>query len=699
MSSVSHFRAVLLAGSAMLFAWPAAAQEATTSDPAVVPPPIASEVAGKRIFVPADFARFAPRTAYDMLIQVPGFSLRGASQERGLGQASENVLINGQRSANKSGGAIAELQRVNVSNVERIEIVDAASLGIAGLSGQVANVILKESKTASGQFSWEPEFRAHYANPRLFRGSVSYTDKLGPVDYTFSLENQASRGAYGGPAVISDASGVPFEFRTLDLHSDFDHPTLTGRFGLDGPGSSAGNLSIAWKPYFYDFRNAERRTRTDGDHRDRVTTQSQEGYMFDLNGDYEFALGPGRLKLIGLRHFEHEPTVTLQVTSFDSGAPDEGIRFFRDVNIGETIARAEYGWKGGRNDWQMTFERTYNKLEQRADFRILQPDGEFMPIDFPQGDGTVAEVRYEGIGTLSRPLSSNLDLQFAAGAEVSRLERVDGDLPARKFFRPKGSLSLSWLPAAGWDANLKLRRRVGQISFYDFLAQLNLQQDRENAGNPDLVPPQSWEAEGEVGRDFGAWGKTRLKLYAHRINDIIDIVPIGTDGQSIGNLPRATRFGFESKSTVLFDPIGWRGAKLDATFGFERTRVRDPLTGANRPISGSRDRWVNFSLRHDIAGSDFAWGANANHNHFNKTFYLTEVARSWEGPWFASVFVEHKDVMGLTVRASVGNVLNARHRFDRIVFAGRRTESPIAFIEDHDQLIGPIFSFSVRGNF
>src|SRR3712207_8786518 len=47
------------------------------------------------------------------------------------------------------------------SNVERIEIVDAATLGIAGLTGQVANVITKAEKNSSGQFAWRPEFRAH----------------------------------------------------------------------------------------------------------------------------------------------------------------------------------------------------------------------------------------------------------------------------------------------------------------------------------------------------------------------------------------------------------------------------------------------------------------------------------------------------------------------------------------------------------
>jgi len=45
-------------------------------------------------------------------------------------------------------------------------------------------------------------------------------------------------------------------------------------------------------------------------------------------------------------------------------------------------------------------------------------------------ESLMQEVRYEGIGTLSRPLTSNLDLQVAAGAEISHLDRTDDELPA-----------------------------------------------------------------------------------------------------------------------------------------------------------------------------------------------------------------------------------------------------------------------------
>src|SRR5690348_11321818 len=109
-------RAGLAAGSALVCLSPAFAQPPAANVPAS---------AAKRVYTPADFARFAPKTGYDMLVQVPSFTIRSADQERGLGQASENVLINGQRITDKSGGAIDQLKRTSATSVDRIEIVEA----------------------------------------------------------------------------------------------------------------------------------------------------------------------------------------------------------------------------------------------------------------------------------------------------------------------------------------------------------------------------------------------------------------------------------------------------------------------------------------------------------------------------------------------------------------------------------------------
>jgi outer membrane receptor for ferrienterochelin and colicins len=691
----------VLVGIASALPLPALAQVTGPTNAAGSETPAAkADAPAKRVYLPADFVRFAPKTAFDMLAQVPSFSIQTVdTSTRGLGQASENVLINGQRITNKSGGAVDQLQRTAASNVERIEIVDAAGLGIAGLSGQVANVVLKQTAKASGQFEWDPTMRAHFARPEFLGGSVSYSGKSGPLDYTFSARNGAGRGAYGGPVLIFDRNGVLTESRDETYHGEYDEANLQAKFGVAGPGSSAGNLTLGYTPYWSPSHLSDRRVLASGEVRHRTNVQDGKGYLADINGNYEFALGLGRLKLIGLMHWEHNPLAVTQILHFDtSGGADQGSRFTRDAHVREAIGRAEYHWKTGKSDWQLSLERAFNALDQVGGLFSLNA-GAFIAVPFPTGSGKVTETRYEGLGTFSRALSASVNLQVAAGAEMSTLGLVGGVQPPRKFFRPKGSIDLGWRLSKTWDLSLKLRRRVGQINFSDFLSQAVLSQDRTNAGNVNLVPPQSWEFESELAHDLGRWGKTRLNLHYYRVEDIIDVIPIGADGQGIGNLPRADRLGFESNSTLLLDPIHWTGAKLDLTLGAERTRVRDPLTGDEREISGVRDRWMSAQVRHDIPHTPFAWSAYVQFNHYARNYYLTEVFRGLDLPWIAGFYVEHKNVRGLTVRFSVDNVFNGRHLLDRTVFAGFRDRAPTLFIERHDQLVGPLFRLSVKGTF
>ena len=676
----------------------AGAQDAMAQDSAR---PATDATAGRdaRVFTRADVARFAPKTAYDMLSQVPGFTIHSADTTRGLGQASENVLINGQRSTDKAGGAVAQLQKIAAADVVRIEIKEAASLGIPGLTGQVADVILKADRKGRGNFSWSPQLRPHYARPRWLQGSISYSGTIGELGYTLSLEDKAGRGAEGGNDYrILSPGGVLVERRDQVQWNSSDDAKLSAILKYGGSGPVQANLTLDYDPNWSRGNNFQRRVRTDGNNSDWNYHSHTYGFQYDVTGDVSVPLGGGRLKLIGLRHFEHDPLMVEQRSDYDSGAPSDGIRYGQDTRIGETVGRLEYHWKGGPNDWTVSLERAYNRLSQVSTLADLQPDGSYLDIPYPQGTGTVAETRYEGIASLSRSLSPRLDLQVAGGAEYSQLGEVGTATRPRNFFRPKGSVSLAWRPAAGWDASVKFERKVGQISFSDFLANQDVTNGRGNDANPNLVPPQSWEVTGELGRNFGRWGKTRLRLYRYWVSDIVDHIPVGVDGDAVGNLPRATRTGIESISTLQFDPLGWRGAKLDADIAFERGRVRDPLTNALRAISNTRDAYADVTFRHDVPGTQFAWGAGLSLQHYGLSYYLDEVNQNWEGP-YASLFVELKNVHGVKVNFQVFNINNGRVRFYRTVYTGYRNTAPVSFLERQHQLVGPLFTLTLSGSF
>ena len=280
--------ASLLAGSCGL----AGAAPAVRPD-ASAPAPVAASAA-KRVYTPADFARFAPKTAYDMLVQVPSFTIRSADQERGLGQASENVLINGQRIANKSGGAIDQLQRTSAANVDRIEIVDAASLGIAGLSGQVANVILKAQAKGSGPV------RAGTRLPRPFyQAAVRQSDgQLFRQDRAARLygvgRSTSGRGGLGGP--VDDLRSPTTSSSKRATRSIIANITSSYfKTKSDSTARARRSATCRWLQSLLEPAIPRRHARAG----DRRTAQPHElpdqadGYLADVNGDYEFALGPG----------------------------------------------------------------------------------------------------------------------------------------------------------------------------------------------------------------------------------------------------------------------------------------------------------------------------------------------------------------------------------------------------------------------
>ncbi|HEX8252152.1 MAG TPA: TonB-dependent receptor plug domain-containing protein [Thermoanaerobaculia bacterium] len=675
-----------------LCAFPAVSQDAVP----VTAAPAATVTEGSRTYLPADFAQFAPQTALDMLNRVPGFGIKQEDGERGLGQASGNVVINGQRLSGKSNDVVTELGRISAQNVERIEIVDGATLNIPGLSGQVANVIVR-STGIHGQYAYRPEFRSYYTDPLLTRFEISVSGTKGPVQYTLGLDNRGNRSGAGGPTWIYAPSGSLTESRDEEWRGNSEQPRLSGRFVYDGPGTSTGNLNLLYGRLYYDFLESGRRSFADGAEHDRTVTSDEHGHNYEIGGDYELGFGPGRLKLIGVGRGSRYPNETTVITR-PSNADPFGSRTTRVGDEREIIARSEYRWNRSGAEWQVSAEGAFNSLDNTSRLFEMETDNSFEEVPLEGGTATVEEDRYELMGSYGRALAKNLTVKLAAGGEYSQLAQAGAGGTTRTFYRPKGELSTAWKVSPVMDVNFKLARRVGQLDFYDFLASVDVQNDSETSANPDLVPEQSWDLDLEGVRNLGALGSTTLRVYYRLIDDIIDYIPIGVSGQAPGNLDSATVYGIESRSTLTLDRFGWRGARFDAELQLQGSQVEDPLTGEEREISGSLLRAGSLAFRHDVPNTDWAWGAAASGQINALDYRLTEVGRQWEGPVWGDVYIEHKNVYGLTVRATYANLYAADSMWDRTVYAGRRTGA-IDYIEERDRQIGPIFTFSVRGKF
>lgn len=696
-------------GSALL---PIAAQAQTASLSSLQP----RTENGRQIYDAGQFARFNPRTALDIVRQVPGFTIdTGDSDERGLGQADENVLINGARISGKNIDAITYLGRISASNVVRIEIVDGATLSISGLSGQVLNLVTNASEAGGlhGNFKWEPRWRRSGNN--WFAGEASISGKLGKGDFTLSLENDAARNGVEGPEQITDRFGNLLFERDEVARYRQDQPKLSGSYSRTSDAGSVFNANAAYQIYRKRETVATDRTQVGQPDIFEYYSSSEDEWNTEVSADYEFGLGGGRLKLIGLQRFEHSPISDFfGQTFFDGTTPANGSRFDRVTDEGESILRAEYGWKtAGGSDWGISVEGAYNFLDNEGALAVLDAQGIFQPVPLTNANSKVTEYRGELIASYGRPLSDALTLQATLGGEYSKISQTGAKGESRSFVRPKGSVSLAWKVQPGLDLSLKVERSVGQLNFFDFVESVDVAQNSGNAGNPGLVPPQSWRAELEATQKLGPWGSMTVNIYGEKFSDIVDSIPITATTEARGNLDSATSYGVELVSSILFDPIGWRGAKLDFEGELRKSSLRDPLTGIHRRINDDKIFTYEVNLRQDIPGSNWAWGAGAEDSRYSTTYRLDQTTKFRTGAPYVWAFVEHKDVFGLTVKAELGNLLGRSENFTRAAYGtilgqpgdldppfvrGRRN-GPLGFVEDRSRQFGLIYQLTVSGSF
>ena len=654
--------------------------------------------ASQEIYEPEFFDRFAPNTARDMLNEIPGFSVRRGDGGRGLGQGGTNVLINGARVSGKQTDPLDILQRTPASNVVRIEIIDAASLGIPGLNGQVANFIIDNSKI-SGSWEWNTRFRTGL-KPDLYNGSFSISGERDIMSYTLSLENDSFKGGATGREIVLDNDNNLVEIREEDGQNYGERPSVSANLTWNRENGDVGNLNA--QATLFQFDGAERSDRFPEDPTEqpfvRDFLNSEDEWNAEISGDYKFDFWNGQLKLIGLQYFESSPFLSL-VTTRRPGENPTGSTFERQADEGESIVRAEYSWSPKENHtWELGAEGVFNFLEIDDFVSVLNDQGEFEVLGDTISNSRVEENRAEVTLAYNRPLGEKIDLQASVGIEYSEISQdstfrrtvtdpgtgLDVVEPfsasqERSFTRPSGFISAAYKKSDSMDIRMKVERSVGQLNFFSFIGSVDLQDGIDRAGNPDLVPPQFWNYEIEFEKRFENDSQFTIQFFARQFEDIVDTIPLelpGADlsdpnrerGQGPGNIDKAERYGVDVDATVRLDDWGIKGGELDFSFFAQETKVDDPLTGEERPLSGNTE-WFSFvGYRHDIPETDYAYGFFAEYFEDSPQTGLLQISQfQWSDP-FIGVFVEDKDFFGMNLDVRVNNLANIGEQFDRTFF-------------------------------
>lgn len=635
----------------------------------------------------AFFAPMGLNTAYDMVLRLPGFSFDDGSSVRGFAGAAGNVLVDGQRPASKTDDLIGLLQRLPAGQVERIDLVRGAQLGL-DMQGKavVANVIRKTGQgfsgvAAIGQYTTGDG----YTDPQLrLEGTWRGDGRTLTGSLIDSKGHDNSQGS--GTHEIRGPNGQMLDASAMQNSA----PTWVykGTASYEGPlagGKVGANLTLQDSPYYVDNLDDFRLAGRQAQHVRQDTADAELGlhYSRDLRAD----LG---LELIGLQHLNK----TSVDSAFDTSTDNQ--RFSLGDRGGETIARAIAHWRPSATlTVDAGGEFAYNWLTTKTRF---SDHGVAIPI--PAGDVQVNEKRGEVFATATwRPLTT-LTVEAGVRVEDSTISSAGDVALSKTLVFPKPRVLFTWSPDAADQLRLRIEREVGQLDFTAFVASASLNGNGVVAGNPNLSPQQDWAFEAAYDRRFWKDGVVSLTLRHLVVKDVVDRVPVfAASGvfDEPGNIAGGTEDDLVASFNLPLERFGISGGSLRGSGTWRVSEVTDPTTGAKRRISGQHPVDAELHFSQDLPRWKLTWGLDVGFGYRERFFRFNEIDQNRTNT-NGNLFVDYKPRRDLALRVSLSTA-HDHYDITREVFAGPRSTAPLRLIDLQDHLFGPVLFVRLRKTF
>ncbi|MBN9319324.1 MAG: TonB-dependent receptor [Caulobacterales bacterium] len=644
--------------------------------------------AGVTSYPPTFFAEFKPTSAFDMVQRLPGFSFNGGADVRGFGGAAGNVMIDGERPSSKAVSLQQLLQRIPVSQVERIDLVRDASAGL-DMQGQpvVANVIRKSG--ASSTLALQMLAKAFDDGFVGVVPRVEATWRSGPLSLEGQLQyrNDRSPSSGDGPFWRRSASGASLFDGRFDVDSRQD--LVNFNVGAEyRPGADVLRFNLSGAREVGDRR--ERSDLTDAVGAYQVFNDSEEiDNDWELGGDYERPLTSKLTgRLVGLATFSNEESTGVNRgrsgSQRNESSSEGGERIVRALLTATpfTGVRLEGGAEGA-----------FNFLDSRT---ALTDNGVVVPL--PSANVRVEERRGEAFITGSWQASSALSLDGTLRYERSTISQTGGANQERTLAFAKPRLIASWAPDKSSQVRFRLEREVGQLDFGDFAASAQLDTGVHNAGNPNLQPERAWVTEAAFERRFWSQGAVVLTLTRANVESVVDLIPIDNRYDAPGNIGDGWRNTAKLNLTLPFDNLGRPGMLLKLNGLWQKTEVTDPVTGRKRRITSDTPFDMDFILSQTLPSLDSLVALEVVKDWRDTNYRINEIRTTTETA-FLKLYWDWTPRPDLVFRFQIENTIGKALVRKRVLYNGPRSAGLISAYERREASLDPFLMMRVRKTF
>lgn len=643
------------------------------------------------------FENYNPVTLSDMIRVVPGgltllSNLNQNQQSRGLGSNGEQILIDGKRMSGKSNDISTRLNRIQASQVERIELIRTTAEGMDVRSeGTILNVILKD-KTGSDYYV---EVIAQHNNVMgaIPEALITKNGSLDNLDYTVSYHYDTWLRFSEEIEDRQEFDPINRELRILVQEFDVKRHTFTANTKYNLP---EGDV-IQFNAFFRDMKRYSDKFEDQFDATTDLLLASEaqindyDETRWEFGADYETDIdGLGNLKtLLILSRTANTRDITQD--EFVAGDTERLFTFVEDAVQTERIARLNISRNVfGEDTIEYGAEAAFNQLvaEQSFDF-----------ADFENSD--VAEDRYELFFTYSFHLTEQLILQLAMNRESSSIEQDSlGVLNTRDFEFWKPRMELRYDFDEQNQFRLLLEKSVSQLNLRNFVAKRNTEDDTIDLGNPFLIPEIKKQVLlGYEHRFASDTGSINLEFFRDEYEDHISQAPLIDGGTGIGNIGDASTDGINVETNMKLDSLGLDDALISFSYEYRDTEANDPFLDQARPLNGIPMHSYFLDFRHDLTEHGIVYGLSAHKRTaiYRSNITLYEVRTNTIH--LSDVFLEYTLGDGMRLRAEVRNPLNDKKFFDKTFYVDNIADQIIDRTEYRKTAVRPTLAVKFQISF
>lgn len=598
-----------------------------------------------RIFEPAYYVEFDPKSAFEMVSRTPGFSPEESDGGRGLARVRSNILIDGERPPPKGQSIRQQLRDTPVAGVAWIELIDAGTRPDIDMQGypQVVNVVTVANSPAYYEVTTQVD-RIGAGDVRQQNSRDARVDATGSFSWRrheFTLSANARDRYNESPAEFVDidpanpvqrlSSLSRFERgdRGVQLNAVFDVPadssvTLNARFSRDE--ISSFPVLLAEQQDALDF--VDQGFDSDEDNQD-VSVEYRRPLA---------AKGELMLALVDARSVDQASSALTQ-----DGLARSSVN---DTESGESAARLLVtNHPTERLTIRTTATSAFNYFDGR--FRLFE-NGVELPVE--GADSRVEEDRRSLESSADWNLTERWSFRGSLGIETYDIQ--SRDVSSGLQADPKGGFTLSFRPEPRTTLSLETSRQIGQLSFGQFLASSNLSSEIVTEGASELEPVRRWIHTLSYDRRYGDVGVVRFELSREDRDNPIRSVAL-SDSLIVSQNTSPQRIDrVELSVDYPFAKFGREDLILNVRGGTARSETVDPVTGETREVSGQPRRFWSLELRRDPRAGNLAWGAFVGQQRRGSNYSVRDISdvsstREWGG------YVEWEVIDGLKLRANL----------------------------------------------